>query len=77
MLAINLKIITKITFYYNFNFDIFFMHRLWEVGQTILGLIYPHPLTDTSTITILPLGQIVLIRLRDNNQYTLLGGMVE
>ncbi len=53
------------------------MRRLWQVGQTVLGLIFRHPLTGVSIVPILPDGRIVLVRRRDNNQYALPGGMVE
>ncbi len=53
------------------------MRRLWQVGQTVLGLIFRHPLTGVSVVPILPDGRIVLVRRRDSNQYALPGGMVE
>ncbi|NEQ37141.1 MAG: NUDIX hydrolase [Okeania sp. SIO3I5] len=53
------------------------MRRLWQFGQTVLGLIFRHPLTGASVVPILPDGRIVLVRRRDNNQYALPGGMVE
>ncbi|MFM6278442.1 MAG: NUDIX hydrolase, partial [Dolichospermum sp.] len=34
---------------------------LWHFGQTILSIIFRHPITGTSIIPILPDGQIVLI----------------
>ena len=53
------------------------MRRLWQVGQTVLGLIFRHPLTGVSVIPILPDGRIVLVRRRDHHQWALPGGMVE
>ncbi|MEB3341457.1 NUDIX hydrolase [Okeania sp.] len=53
------------------------MRRLWQFGQTVLGLIFRHPLTGASVVPILPDGRIVLVRRRDNNKYALPGGMVE
>ena len=53
------------------------MRRLWQVGQTVLGLIFRHPLIGASVVPILPDGRIVFVRRRDNNQYALPGGMVE
>jgi len=53
------------------------MRRLWQFGQSVLGLIFRHPLTGASVVPILPDGRIVLVRRRDNNQYALPGGMVE
>ena len=51
--------------------------RLWQYGQTILGLIFRHPVTGASVVPILPNGQIVLVRRQDNNKWALPGGMVE
>ncbi len=53
------------------------IRQLWQVGQTVLGLIFRHPLTGVSVVPILPDGRIVLVRRRDNNKYALPGGMVE
>ncbi|MBV9388298.1 MAG: NUDIX hydrolase [Chroococcidiopsidaceae cyanobacterium CP_BM_ER_R8_30] len=53
------------------------MRRLWQFGQTVLGLIFRHPITGTSIIPILPDGRIVLIRRRDNGRWSLPGGMVD
>ncbi len=53
------------------------MGRLWQFVQTVMGIIFRHPLTGTSIIPILPDGQIVLIRRRDNGLWGLPGGMVE
>ncbi|MBE9193392.1 NUDIX hydrolase [Gloeocapsopsis crepidinum LEGE 06123] len=53
------------------------MSRLWQFGQTVLGIIFRHPIPGTSIIPILPDGQIVLIRRRDNGKWSLPGGMVD
>jgi ADP-ribose pyrophosphatase YjhB (NUDIX family) len=53
------------------------MRRLWQIGQTVLGLIFRHPITGTGVIPILPDGRIVLIRRRDNGCWALPGGMVD
>lgn len=53
------------------------IRRLWQIGQTLLGLIFRHPLTGASVIPILPDGRIVLIRRRDSGLWALPGGMVE
>ncbi len=53
------------------------MRRLWQYGQTLLGLVFRHPLTGVSVVPILPNGQIVLIRRRDSGLWALPGGMVE
>lgn len=50
---------------------------LWRYGQTILGVIFRHPITGTSIIPILPDGRIVLIKRRDNGLWSLPGGMVD
>ncbi len=50
---------------------------LWRVGQTVLGIIFRHPITGTSIIPILPDGRIVLIRRRDDGCWALPGGMVD
>jgi 8-oxo-dGTP diphosphatase len=50
---------------------------LWHIGQTVLGIIFRHPITGTSIIPILPDGQIVLIRRKDDGRWSLPGGMVD
>ncbi|MBD2294753.1 NUDIX hydrolase [Anabaena sphaerica FACHB-251] len=50
---------------------------LWHVGQTVLGIIFRHPITGTSVIPILPDGRIVLIRRSDDGCWSLPGGMVD
>ncbi len=50
---------------------------LWRFGQTVLGMIFRHPITGTSIIPILPDGRIVLIRRRDDGHWGLPGGMVD
>lgn len=50
---------------------------LWRYVQTVLGIIFRHPVTGTSVIPILPDGRIVLIRRRDNGLWSLPGGMVD
>jgi ADP-ribose pyrophosphatase YjhB (NUDIX family) len=50
---------------------------LWRFGQTVLGIIFRHPITGTSIIPILPDGRIVLIRRSDNGRWSLPGGMVD
>ena len=53
------------------------MRRLWQIVQTVIGIIFRHPITGTSIIPILPDGQIVLIRRRDNGKWGLPGGIVD
>ncbi|MDP8964950.1 MAG: NUDIX hydrolase [Cyanobacteriota bacterium] len=52
------------------------MRRTWQFVETVLGIIFRHPVTGTSIIPILPDGQIVLVRRRDNGKWSLPGGMV-
>lgn len=53
------------------------MRRLWQFVQTVLGIIFRHPIAGTSIIPILADGQIVLIRRRDNGRWSLPGGIVD
>jgi ADP-ribose pyrophosphatase YjhB (NUDIX family) len=53
------------------------MYRKWQFVQTVLGVIFRHPVPGTSIIPILPDGQIVLVRRRDNGKWSLPGGMVD
>lgn len=54
-----------------------FMGRLWQYFQTVLGVIFRHPVTGTSIITVMPDDRIVLIRRRDNGLWSLPGGIVD
>lgn len=53
------------------------MRRLWHYFQTVLGVIFRHPVTGTSIITVLSDDRIVLIRRRDNGLWSLPGGIVD
>lgn len=53
------------------------MKYAWTVFQTILGMIFRHPVMGVSIIPILQDGQIVLVRRRDCKRWSLPGGMVE
>lgn len=53
------------------------MRRSWQFVQTVLGVIFRHPITGTSIIPILSDGSIVLIRRRDNGRWALPGGIVD
>jgi len=53
------------------------MHRSWKFVQTVLGIIFRHPVTGTSVIPVLPDGRIVLIQRRDTGKWALPGGMVD
>jgi ADP-ribose pyrophosphatase YjhB (NUDIX family) len=52
------------------------MKQLWRYVQAALGVIFRHPITGTSIIPVLPDGRIVLVQRRDNNQWSLPGGIV-
>ena len=52
------------------------IQRTWHFARGALGLLFHHPVTGTSIIPILPDGQIVLVRRRDNGLWSLPGGMV-
>lgn len=54
-----------------------FSKSIWKFGQTVLGIIFRHPIPGTSIIPILPDGTIVLVRRRDNGKWALPGGMVD
>jgi 8-oxo-dGTP diphosphatase len=54
-----------------------FTRNLWRFGQTVLGVIFRHPIPGTSIVPILPDGRIVLIRRRDNGRWSLPGGIVD
>lgn len=53
------------------------MGRLWQFVQTVLGVIFRHPVTGTTIIPRLPDGRIVLVRRRDNGLWGLPGGLVD
>lgn len=52
------------------------MLRLWQFFQTVLGILFRHPVTGVTMIPVLPDGRIVLIRRRDTGQWSLPGGIV-
>jgi ADP-ribose pyrophosphatase YjhB (NUDIX family) len=52
------------------------MLRLWQFVQTVLGIIFRHPVVGTTMIPILPDGQIVLVRRLDTGEWGLPGGIV-
>lgn len=53
------------------------MGRLWQIFQTVLGLIFRHPLVGTSIIPILPDGRVVLVQRKDDLSWGLPGGLVD
>jgi 8-oxo-dGTP diphosphatase len=60
-----------------FTVPIQFTRNLWRFGQTVLGVIFRHPIPGTSIVPILPDGRIVLIRRRDDGRWALPGGIVD
>jgi 8-oxo-dGTP diphosphatase len=52
------------------------MNRAWKFFQTVLGVIFRHPVTGTTIIPILSDGRIVMVRRRDNGRWSLPGGIV-
>ncbi len=53
------------------------MRQSWRFIETVLGIIFRHPIVGTSIIPILPDGRIVLVQRRDNQKWGLPGGMVD
>ncbi len=53
------------------------MRRSWQFFQTVLGIIFRHPVPGTTIIPILPDGRIVLIRRSDTGEWSLPGGIVD
>ena len=56
---------------------LFSMRQSWRFIETLLGIIFRHPIVGTSIIPILPDGRIVLVQRRDNQKWGLPGGMVD
>ena len=55
----------------------FLQTGLYRYAQTILGLIFRHPVVGVTIIPILADGRIVLVKRRDTHQWGLPGGIVE
>ncbi|WP_050857415.1 NUDIX hydrolase [Acaryochloris sp. CCMEE 5410] len=53
------------------------MKRFAYMVQTVLGLLFRHPLLGVCLIPILEDGQIVLVKRQDNGLWSLPGGMVD
>jgi ADP-ribose pyrophosphatase YjhB (NUDIX family) len=53
-----------------------FMRRMWQFVQTVLGILFRHPVTGATIIPILPDGKIVLVRRLDTGKWSLPGGIV-
>lgn len=53
------------------------VNRLWQFGQTVLGIIFRHPVTGASIVPVLPDGRIILVKRRDSGLWALPGGMVD
>ena len=56
---------------------VYSMRSLWRFFQTVIGIIFRHPIPGTSIIPILPDGRIVLVQRQDNGLWSLPGGMVD
>lgn len=52
------------------------MRRMWQFVQTVLGILFRHPVTGATIVPILPDGRIVLVRRRDTGEWGLPGGIV-
>jgi 8-oxo-dGTP diphosphatase len=53
------------------------LRNLWRYSQTIVGIIFRHPITGVSIIPILDDGRVVLVRRRDTGKWGLPGGFVD
>jgi len=53
------------------------MRRSWQFVQTVLGVLFRHPVTGITIIPRLADGRIVLVRRRDNGLWGLPGGLVD
>jgi 8-oxo-dGTP diphosphatase len=53
------------------------MNQLWRYLKTAMGLVFRHPLTGITLVSLLPDGRIVLIRRRDTGQWGLPGGLID
>ncbi len=53
------------------------MRRIWHFTQTVIGIIFRHPVPGTSIIALLPDDRIVLVKRADNGLWGLPGGMVD
>lgn len=53
------------------------IQQFWHFGQAILGVILRHPVTAVSIIPRLQNGQIVLVKRRDTQRWSLPGGIVD
>ncbi|MDJ1182360.1 NUDIX hydrolase [Roseofilum casamattae] len=53
------------------------MGRLWQIFQTVLGLLFRHPLVGVSIVPVLPDNRIILVQRKDDNSWGLPGGLVD
>lgn len=53
------------------------MRQTWRPVRTLLGLLLRRPILGTCIIPLLPNGQIVLVRRRDNGKWSLPGGIID
>lgn len=52
------------------------MRRSWQFVQTVLGIIFRHPITGTTVIPVLPDGRLVFVQRRDTGEWGFPGGIV-
>ena len=55
---------------------LFRIRRTWQYLDTVMGMIFRHPLLGVSIIPLLPDGEIVLIKRRDTGKWAIPGGFV-
>ena len=53
------------------------MRQTWRPVRTLLGLLLRRPIVGACIIPIMPNGEIVLVRRRDNGQWSLPGGIID
>jgi ADP-ribose pyrophosphatase YjhB (NUDIX family) len=53
------------------------LRQIWRIVQTVIGLIFRHPIAGVSIIPVLADGTIVLIQRRDNGRWGLPGGFID
>lgn len=51
--------------------------RIWQYCQTIVGLMFRHPIVGVAIIPIQSDGSIVLVKRRDNQRWALPGGFID
>ena len=51
--------------------------KFWRILQTVLGLIFRHPILGVTIIPVQADGQIVLVKRQDDGRWSLPGGLVD